>query len=198
MLERVTHRGPDEEGSVRVNGNWLGHRRLSIVDVSSGQQPLVTESASGSGKLYLVGNGEIYNHNDVRKMLPGVTYATNSDNEVALHLYDTCGPEAISELRGMFAFVISGEDGRFLAARDPVGIKPLYWAKRDGHITFASELRSFDPDLQPEVEVFPPGHYWTPETGLKRFARPVPHDVDQLEELSTVPRSRGLRYRRRS
>ena len=183
MLERVTHRGPDEEGSVRVNGNWLGHRRLSIVDVSSGQQPLVTESASGNGKLYLVGNGEIYNHNDVRKMLPGVSYATNSDNEVALHLYDTCGPEAISELHGMFAFVISGEDGRFLAARDPVGIKPLYWAEREGHITFASELRSFDPDLQPEVEVFPPGCYWTPETGLKRFALPVPHDVDKLEDF---------------
>ena len=62
----------------------------------------------------------------------------------------------------MFAFIVSGEDGRFVAARDPVGIKPLYWAKRDGHIVFASELRAYEDEWLVEAKVFPPGHYWTP------------------------------------
>ncbi len=75
MLDRVTHRGPDEEGSVEVCGNWLAHRRLSIVDVSGGRQPLVTESKSG-GKLFRVGNGEIYNHEEMREKLPDMEYRT--------------------------------------------------------------------------------------------------------------------------
>jgi asparagine synthase (glutamine-hydrolysing) len=141
MLNRIVHRGPDEEGSIEVGGNWLGHRRLSIVDVNGGRQPLVTDSKSG-GKLYLIGNGEIYNHQEVREKLPEVEYKTNSDNEVALHVVDQWGPERISELHGMFAFIVAGEDGRFVAARDPVGIKPLYWSERDGQIVFASELRT--------------------------------------------------------
>jgi asparagine synthase (glutamine-hydrolysing) len=182
MLSRLVHRGPDEEGSIEVGGNWLGHRRLSIVDVSGGRQPLVTESKSG-GKLFMVGNGEIYNHEEVREKLPDVEYRTNSDNEVALHVVDQWGPERISELRGMFAFIVSGEDGRFVAARDPVGIKPLYWSKRDDRIVFASELRAFDDDWLAAAEVFPPGHYWTPEEGLIRFAHAVPRDPEALERF---------------
>ena len=182
MLNRIVHRGPDEEGDIEVGGNWLGHRRLSIVDVSGGRQPLVTESKDG-GKLYLIGNGEIYNHQEVREKLPKVEYKTNSDNEVALHVVDQWGPEKISELHGMFAFVVSGEDGRFVAARDPVGIKPLYWSKRGDKIVFASELRAYDDDWLAEAEVFPPGHYWTPEDGLKRFAYAVPRDMEELEQF---------------
>ncbi len=179
MLERLTHRGPDDEGSVEVAGNWLGHRRLSIVDVSGGKQPLVTES----GDLFLVGNGEVYNHEEVREVLPGVHFSTSSDNEVALHLIDAFGPEEIQRLRGMFAFIVAGEDDRFVAARDPVGIKPLYWARRDGHVRFASELRAFDEDWQSEVEAFPPGHYWTPEDGLTRFDYTVPRDKERLHKF---------------
>ena len=179
MLDRLAHRGPDDEGSVEVAGNWLGHRRLSIVDVSGGKQPLVTQS----GDLFLVGNGEIYNHEEIREMLPNVHFSTSSDNEVALHLVDEFGPEDIHRLRGMFAFIVAGEDGRFVAARDPVGIKPLYWARRDDHVRFASELRAFDEDWQSEVEAFPPGHYWTPEGGLVRFDYAVPRDKERLHKF---------------
>lgn len=179
MLDRLAHRGPDDEGSIRTAGNWLGHRRLSIVDVHGGHQPLVT----ASGDLYMVGNGEIYNHEDVRAALPNATFVTRSDNEVALHLFDQRGPDAFAELHGMYAFVLAGDDGRFVAARDPVGIKPLYWARRGDEIRFASEMRAFDEDWQPAVEVFPPGHYWTPETGLVQFVSAVPRDKAALEQF---------------
>ena len=83
----------------------------------------------------------------------------------------------------MYAFIIAGEDGRFVAARDPVGIKPLYWARRDGHVRFASEIGAFDEEWQPDVEVFPSGYYWTPEEGLVRFATAVPRDREDLEHF---------------
>ncbi len=172
MLERLTHRGPDDAGSVGVGAAWLGHRRLSIVDLEGGRQPLVTADES----LWLVGNGEIYNHEEVRGELAGEP-RTDSDNEVALHLVDEEGPAALARLNGMFAFVIAGEDGRFVAARDPVGIKPLYWARRGGRTRFASEMHVFDPDWQPLVEPFPPGCYWTPDEGLVRFAAAVSDDI---------------------
>ncbi|MGI8649899.1 MAG: asparagine synthase B [Rubrobacter sp.] len=189
MLERITHRGPDEDGQVEVSGNWLGHRRLSIVDVVNGRQPLSTETDSGT--LYLVGNGEVYNHEALRKTLPDSEFKTDSDNEVALHVIARRGIEAVAELRGMFAFVISGEDGFFMAARDPVGIKPLYWAKRDGEVRFASEIHAFGEDWQPHVEVFPPGHYWTPDETpegnvngkLTRFDFAVPRDPKRLHKF---------------
>src|SRR5918997_2126871 len=179
MLKRLIHRGPDGEGSIEVAGSWLGHRRLAIVDVEGGKQPLKTES----GDLFFVGNGEIYNHEEVRETLSDDCFLTRSDNEVALHLYDEKGPDSFSEMHGMYAFIIAGEDGRFVAARDPVGIKPLYWARRDDHVRFASELGAYDEDWQPDAEAFPPGHYWTPEDGLVRFAAPVPHDKDDLEHF---------------
>jgi asparagine synthase (glutamine-hydrolysing) len=169
MLARLEHRGPDDSGSVAVNGSWLGHRRLSIVDVGGGAQPL----HDPEGVLWLVGNGEVYNHEDVRGRLDERPFLTSSDNEVALHLLDERGPESLSELNGMFAFVAAGRDGRFVAARDPVGIKPLYWARRGEEVLFASEMHVFDVDWQPFVEPFPPGCAWTPEHGLVRFARAV-------------------------
>ena len=178
MLARVVHRGPDDEGHVEVAGNVLGHRRLSIVDVEGGKQPLVTPE----GDLYLVGNGEIYNHEEIRETLENGDMSTRSDNEVALRLISERGPEALSELLGMFAFLIAGKDGAFIAARDPVGIKPLYWAHRDGLVRFASEMSAFDEGWQPYVESFPPGHYWTPEGGLVEFGTPVP-PKDELEHF---------------
>jgi asparagine synthase (glutamine-hydrolysing) len=171
MLARLVHRGPDDEGSVAVGDAWLGHRRLSIVDVEGGRQPLGGEEA---GDLWLVGNGEVYNHESVGGRLGHASFQTSSDNEVALHLVDRFGPDSLDQLNGMFAFVLAGKDGRFLAARDPVGIKPLYWARRGGSVRFASEMAAFDPDWQRFVEVFPPGHYWTPQRGLVRFAAAVP------------------------
>jgi asparagine synthase (glutamine-hydrolysing) len=169
MLERLVHRGPDDQGSVSVGEDaWLGHRRLSIVDVEGGRQPL------GDHDLWLVGNGEVYNHEAVGGRLTHASFETSSDNEVALHLVDHHGPDSLDQLNGMFAFVLAGRDGRFLAARDPVGIKPLYWARRGGSVRFASEMSAFDPDWQRFVDVFPPGHYWTPQRGLVQFASAVP------------------------
>jgi len=95
---------------------------------------------------------------------------------VALALIDDHGPLALSALNGMYAFVAAGADGHFVAARDPVGIKPLYWAQRDGAVRFASEMHAFGPHWQADVEPFPPGCAWTPETGLVRFATAVDED----------------------
>src|SRR5687767_10566066 len=104
MLERIGHRGPDDRGRVELDGAWLGHTRLSIVDVGGGAQPLVTSS----GDLWLVGNGEVYNHEEVRRSLGERRFQTDSDNEVALHLLDLHGPMGLAELNGMFAFVAAG------------------------------------------------------------------------------------------
>lgn len=181
MMDRISHRGPDDDGKVEVAGNTLGHRRLSIVDVEGGKQPLVTPD----GGLYLVGNGEVYNHEELRATLQNGELSTRSDNEVALRLVAERGPDALSELLGMYAFLIAGEDGTFIAARDPVGIKPLYWARWEtgSHVLFASEMQAFDEEWQARVESFPPGHYWTPEDGLVRFAAavPPPEDLEPID-----------------
>ena len=179
MLERISHRGPDDRGSVELGEGWLGHARLSIVDVGGGKQPLVTND----GELWLVGNGEVYNHEEIRAELESRDFQTDSDNEVALHLIDECGPEGLGKLNGMFAFVAAGR-GRFVAARDPVGIKPLYWARRGGVVRFASEMHAFESDWRPYVEPFPPGCAWTPEAGLSKFATAVP------ERLTPPPPAR--------
>src|ERR671917_1129511 len=176
MLERIAHRGPDDRGTVQVNGSWLGHRRLSIVDVEGGKQPLKTVDHDA----FLVSNGEVYNHGHLRRRLEGRDILTTSDNEVALHLIDEFGPESLKRLNGMFAFVMAGEDGRFVAARDPVGIKPLYWARRGETTRFASEMHAFDPEWQELVEPFPPGYAWTPDGGVGKFASPVPEQIDPL------------------
>jgi asparagine synthase (glutamine-hydrolysing) len=192
MLERLAHRGPDDRGAVQVDGSWLGHRRLSIVDVGGGRQPLCTPDESA----WLVGNGEVYNHEEVRARLGDRELLTTSDNEVALHLIDERGVGGLAELSGMFAFVMAGRDGRFVAARDPVGIKPLYWSRRNGAVRFASEMHAFDPEWQASVEPFPPGCSWTPEDGVQRFASAVPaarEPVTGREELLTGTRETLVR-----
>jgi len=185
MLDRVAHRGPDDQGSVRVKGSWLGHTRLSIVDVETGRQPLGSEDLG----MWLVGNGEVYNHEDVRASLDNAPYLTKSDNEVALHLLRERGPHALDDLEGMFAFLAAGEDGTFIAARDAVGIKPLYWAKDGERVVFASEIAAFPPNLRDDVESFPPGHLWTPENGIERFADAVPVDSRDAAEGEQQPPS---------
>ena len=178
MLDRIDHRGPDGRGEFAVADAWLGHVRLSIVDLEGGHQPLSTPD----GRLHLVGNGEIYNHERLRKKLGRGRFTTDSDNEGALQLVAQRGPEALRELRGMYAVVVAGQDGTFVAARDPVGVKPLYWARRGEEVRFASELVAFDEDWRAAVELFPPGHYWTPEEGFVRFARAVPAHAEERFE----------------
>ena len=132
----------------------MGHQRLSIMDVAGGKQPIADDTDSA----YVVGNGEIYNHEDIRDVLSEVRFATDSDTESAFRLVLRDGSAALYEVRGMFALAMAHTDGRGAVARDPIGIKPLYWARLGETTIFASELRAFDPEDQPFVEAFPPGH----------------------------------------
>jgi asparagine synthase (glutamine-hydrolysing) len=167
MLDRLTHRGPDGQGVVDLGRAWLGHRRLAIVDLEGGAQPL----GSGEG-WWLAGDGEVYNHLQLRGELEerGRALRTGSDHEVVLGLLLDEGPAALSRLWGMFAVVAAGEDGGFVAGRDAIGIAPLYWSRGDDTVIFASEIKAFDPGRRTEVEAFPPGHTWTPAEGLRPFA----------------------------
>ncbi|MBK1789299.1 asparagine synthase (glutamine-hydrolyzing) [Prauserella cavernicola] len=173
MLHRIKHRGPDDTGEIRRGNVWLGHQRLSIMDVEGGHQPLTDSGAT----TYLVANGEIYNHRHIREDLGHELFETGSDSEAALHALIIDGPVGLARLRGMFALAFATEEGDFLAARDPLGVKPLYWARRDDVILFASELRAFDEADRPLVESFPPGHCWSPSGGLVRFADAIPAHV---------------------
>ncbi|MER8235123.1 asparagine synthase (glutamine-hydrolyzing) [Streptomyces sp. NPDC094049] len=173
MLARLAHRGPDGTGEVRIGDVWLGHQRLSIMDVEGGHQPL----AGPGGASFLVVNGEIYNHRRLREELGAERFSTGSDSEAVLHALLLDGPVGLARLRGMFALAFLDETGSLLVARDAVGVKPLYWARRDGCVLFASELRAFDPADRPSVESFPPGHCWSPRSGLVRFADAVPTAV---------------------
>ncbi|MGM0819022.1 MAG: asparagine synthase (glutamine-hydrolyzing) [Actinomycetota bacterium] len=181
MLDRLTHRGPDGQASLAVGRAWLGHRRLAIVDVERGGQPL----QATPGGWWLVGDGEIYNHLRLRAELEasGASFATHSDHEVVLHLLDTEGPATLERLWGMFAFAVAGQDGGFLAARDLLGIAPLYWVRDGDTVVFASELKAFDPERRDDVEAFPPGHSWTPEGGLEAFSALPERRTEAVAEL---------------
>ena len=164
MLSRLHHRGPDGHGSRQVGPTWLGHTRLSIVDLDGGQQPL----ADGSGTRWVVANGEIYNHRELRERLPG-PFTTDSDSEIVLHVLGTLGTDGIHDMRGMWAFAVAAADGRVWLGRDPLGVKPLYWCHHDGRVLVASELSAFPPSVRPAVEEFPPAHFWTPDGGLTAY-----------------------------
>lgn len=170
MLESIAHRGPDESDHWTVgNHAWLGHTRLSIVDLDGGRQPL-----GDPGDWALVCNGEIYNHDRIRARLGEDNFTTSSDSESALALLREHGPQALVRLQGMWALCAAAPGGRFIAARDRLGIKPLYWARHGDSVIFGSELRAFPENVQPAVEAFPPGCHWTPDGGLVQFADVVP------------------------
>ena len=142
MRDCLTHRGPDDSGLYLSGRVGLGHRRLSIVDVAAGHQPMTNED----GTLHIVYNGEIYNHADYRAGLEarGHRYRTHCDTETILHLYEEEGQRCVEKLRGMFAFAIWDENKRELfIARDRLGVKPLYYVHADdGSLYFASEIKS--------------------------------------------------------
>ena len=177
VLGRLHHRGPDGRGEEQVGGTWLGHTRLAIVDLPGGTQPIRSDDG-----WWVVANGEIYNHAELRGRLAadGRRLHTASDSEVALHAVAAWGTEGVRELRGMFAFCVVGPDGRVVLARDPLGIKPLYWARRGDRVVVASELGAFPEAYRGDVEEFPPGHTWTPDEGLRAFV-----------DLHTDPVGRG-------
>lgn len=141
MTDVLAHRGPDEHGCY-VSGNLgLGHRRLSIIDLTTGQQPMRNER----GDLRIVFNGEIYNFPQLRSALEtrGCRFRTQSDTEVILHLYDEYGPACVTQLRGMFAFAIWDQRRqRLVLARDRLGQKPLFYALTPDALLFASEIKA--------------------------------------------------------
>ena len=142
MMERIRHRGPDGEGQYIDDGIALGHRRLSIIDIDAGAQPMYNED----GSLVIVFNGEIYNYRQIREELvkAGHTFATNSDTEVLIHGYEEYGTDLLPKLRGMFSFVIWNKVTKeIFGARDFFGIKPLYYTEMDGAFIFGSEIKSF-------------------------------------------------------
>jgi asparagine synthase (glutamine-hydrolysing) len=142
MRDAMVHRGPDDEGVFLADGIGLGHRRLSIIDVSGSRQPM----ANADETVWLTYNGEVYNYQELRAELEarGATFRTKGDTEVVLRAYEVYGDAAVERLRGMFAFAIwDGRRRRLLVARDPLGIKPLYYTRTaDGLFLFASEIRA--------------------------------------------------------
>ncbi len=149
MTDSLSHRGPDAAGYHVAPGIGLGHRRLSIIDLSTGDQPLSNEN----GTVWTIFNGEIYNFAEVRHELlaHGHQFRTSSDTEVIVHGYEQWGERCVEKFRGMFAFAVwDGPARRLLLARDRVGVKPLYYAELPGRgLVFGSELKALleDPDV---------------------------------------------------
>jgi asparagine synthase (glutamine-hydrolysing) len=142
LLDSLEHRGPDDEGEWREEDIYLGHRRLSIIDLATGHQPM----QSWDGRYVVVFNGEIYNFSALRERLraKGAKFRTRSDTEVILEAYREWGPEAVERLEGMFAFVLWDRECRTaFGARDRLGIKPLCWANVSGALLLASTLEPF-------------------------------------------------------
>ncbi len=141
MMDTIIHRGPDSAGTYIDDDIALGFRRLSIIDLDSGSQPMYNENRD----MVIVFNGEIYNYKELRDELikKGHVFANNADTEVLIHGYEEYGEELLTKLRGMFAFVIwDSKKKKLFAARDFFGIKPFYYALVDGQLVFASEIKS--------------------------------------------------------
>ncbi len=160
MMNRIVHRGPDSAGKFVDGDVALGFRRLSIIDLADGDQPMFNEDKS----LVLVFNGEIYNFKDLREELlaAGHKFANNSDSEVLLHGYEQWGEDMVKRLRGMFAFVIFNRtDKSLFAARDMFGIKPFYYTFMGESFIFGSEIKSFleHPEFKKELNEEALAHY---------------------------------------
>lgn len=163
MMAQLAHRGPDGEGLHHHGEATLGHRRLAIIDPELGRQPML----SADGRYAIVFNGEIYNYLELRQQLTqrGVRFSTFSDTEVLLHLLAELGEAALERLNGMFAFCfLDNETGDWLMARDPVGVKPLYYARPvPDSLLFASEIKALlaTPGLSPAVNLRGLEQYFT-------------------------------------
>jgi asparagine synthase (glutamine-hydrolysing) len=225
MSSTLVHRGPDSEGSFVSGPVGLAARRLSIIDLDHGDQPIGNED----GRIQVVQNGEIYNHEDLRRDLErrGHSFRTRCDTEVIVHLYEEHGPGFAERLRGMFAIALwDGREGRLLLARDRFGIKPLYYREREGRLAFGSELKAllrlpdFSRELDPhalesflafnsipaphtifrEVRKLLPGHLLLADGSsveIQRFARPRPADADSVRRENARELAHELRDRLR-
>jgi len=183
MRDALAHRGPDDSGLFSDGPVALGFRRLSILDLEGGHQPM----ASSDGRYQIVFNGEIYNHPELKAELEssGARYKTRSDTETILHLYAKHGTRALEKLDGMFAIGIWDRQKRELVlARDPVGIKPLYYCVHNQTLFFASELRAMleaglSEELDPEAvaEYLAYGRMHAPRTPFKRIKKLRPGEL---------------------
>jgi asparagine synthase (glutamine-hydrolysing) len=221
MSGRLAHRGPDDEGLFHQGPVALAARRLSIIDLDGGHQPIENED----GSIVVVQNGEIYNYRELRRELEGRghRFATNCDTEVLVHLYEDHGEGFVERLRGMFAIALwDKRRQRLLLARDRFGIKPLYYRSVAGGISFASELKAmleqpgFSRQIDPkavaaylafnsipapltiftEARKLPPGHLLTWEGGevaQRRYARPGPVPAREVRRDSAAALAAELR-----
>lgn len=164
MVNSISHRGPDGQGVVEIQNGTFGHTRLAILDVEGGHQPMDFKETS------IVFNGEIYNYRDLkRKYLPNLRLKTHSDTEVLMYLYRKFGPKCVVLLDGMFAFAIHHK-GDLLLARDPIGIKPLYYgASADGkYFFFASEIKALIGQVE-SIKEFPAGYWYHSRLGWHKY-----------------------------
>lgn len=166
MIAKIAHRGPDEVHIAQLPGApvTMAHCRLSIIGLGDGAQPI------HQADDMLVANGEIYNHADLRAILGAAAFETASDSETILHLFRSGRARWIDQLDGMFAFVLATKD-RIIAARDPLGIKPLYVATIGEGVIFASELKAFDGVAVDRIEAVKPGHLFDSRDGWRQWYR---------------------------
>lgn len=163
-LQLMTHRGPDGRDIKMLTNGTLGHTRLAIIDIDGGDQPL----SDMDGRRWLVCNGEIYNFPRLRPQFSDYPFQTNSDSEIILALYERYGFDAVKHLDGMFAFVIvEGQD--IFMARDPLGIKPLYYAWEGDTLHFASEIKALHNSNIFDIKEFPQGHFYSNKTGFVKY-----------------------------
>ena len=141
MMDKIKHRGPDSEGMHICENAAIGFRRLSIIDLDNGSQPMTNEDDS----IVVTMNGEIYNYKEIREELikKGHVFKNNSDTECIVHGYEEYGTDLLNHLRGMFAFTVwDSKNELFFGARDFFGIKPFYYANVDNQLIYASEIKS--------------------------------------------------------
>ncbi|MDJ0712667.1 MAG: asparagine synthase B [Prochloraceae cyanobacterium] len=180
MLSKLAHRGPDETGIVRENNLILGHQRLAIVDVSGAHQPLQNQK----NQLYGICNGEIYNYKELRERFDSsYAFRSQGDSEVLLPLYQELGLELTNHLDGMFSFIVSNGKELF-AARDPIGIKPLYYGSIGECGFFSSEIKALI-QYTDSIQEFPHGHYYKSGEGFFPYYN-LPENSSFITDVEVV------------
>ena len=187
MLQKISHRGPDGQGITEFPNGSLGHTRLAIIDVEGGRQPMCVENS------WIIFNGEIYNFQELaHEHLDGQRLTTHSDTEVLLRLYLKYGPESVKMLRGMFAFAVLQGEELFLA-RDPLGIKPLFFGNREDGFYFTSEIKALAA-VTDEIREFPPGTWYHSRKGWQTYYEvrtinlPLETEADAIQSILLVLR----------
>ena len=187
MADAIAHRGPDDEGYYIKDRIGLGHRRLSIIDLSTGHQPLCNEDET----IWIIFNGEIYNYPKLKKELieNGHQFKTTTDTEVIVHLYEEMGDRCVEKLNGMFAFAIWDQNQRkLLLARDRIGQKPLFYYKKNGNFLFGSEVKSIlaADDVPRQINFEAVHHYLS-----LRF---IPAPLTMFQQIKKLPAGHILSY----